>query len=196
MEYPIDLSSFDITTIKFVNKYSNNIYNLNFVYNDNLITLISSYLKFSPKIYYQKIYDIYGNKSILNLNINLNNKKDKYDTVFNNHNKIINKCEITKHQYLKKINDKLSSMIIYYKVNKSKNSISKNISNIEEKYIYEWYFNNYIKFKLIRNINNNKCQYEINIDVFEEKTLIESKKKIINNKINDINNILSNIYGV
>ena len=193
----IPLDTINLITLAYYSSKSEifNIYDTNFVFNENSIPLITSVLEITPHILHAKRYCNINSEAliIIDSRYNMPNKSYlQYPSLLhdlqnncrghsnNNGSNMSNIQGYTRKlvNSLDNINDNI--LIRMYNLESKTNEFSQNILNEEELTIIVWNWE-YVNVQLIINKNNTKeCQIQINIYVSETNKMISAKLDTIN----------------
>lgn len=214
----IPLDTINLITLTYYSAKSEilNIYDTNFIFNENIVPLITSVLETKAHIIQAKKYTNVNSESVIIINnTNGGDSGDGGDGGYGNGNYIDNTISYNrskldypcffydvqnndKMQNIQGYNKKLISsldanenalLIRMYNLEKKKGDFEYCVLNEEEMQIIIWNWE-YANFQIIINKNTPKlCQLQVNIYITEDNKMISSKLEHINNILEKIDKI-------
>jgi len=215
----ICLDEINIITLKYYSSKSDimSIYDTNFIFNEDIVPLLTSVLELSPTVINAKRYNNINSESIITFgnenelsnksqtnfpcffsDIKQNNLNMKYNQGYNR--KLIKSLDITNisetsnetsNETSSETSNEIPINILFrmYKLEQKKGDFSYNMLNEEELTIIIWNWE-FANFQIIINKQEpTLCQLQINIYVTEDNNIIISKLEKINNIIDKITKI-------
>ena len=207
----ICLDEINIITLKYYSSKSDimSIYDTNFIFNEDIVPLLTSVLELSPTVINAKRYNNINSESIITFgnenelsnkshtnfpcffsDIKQNNLNMKYNQGYNR--KLIKSLDITNiSETSSETSSEIPINILFrmYKLEQKKGDFSYNMLNEEELTIIIWNWE-FANFQIIINKQEpTLCQLQINIYVTEDNNIIISKLEKINNIIDKITKI-------
>lgn len=205
------LDTINLITLTYYSSKSElfNIYDMQFIFDENIIPLITSILEVKPNVIHAKRYTNINSESLIIIDANDTLLPNKSRTSFQS---FYHDMQVDNMQYaqsykrdLVSSQDIIDNKLIVRTYNLDKNSIAKNSSNNsnsksnneygkcilneEEILLIVWSWE-YAYFQIIINkLHPTKCQLQMNIYITEEHT-------IITNKIQNVNNIIMKIEKI
>ena len=177
-----------------------NIYDTNFVFDENIVPMITSILEIHPTIIHAKKYINVDSESIITIDNNIRNHNKSnlsFPSFFHDMKDTQNIQYI--QSYKKKLVNTLDSnddmLIRIYNITAKEGYFGKSILNEEDLLLMIWNWE-YANFQIIINKKTpNKCSLQMNIYATEDNTFISSKLEKINTYIKKINTIKNEIVS-
>lgn len=172
-----------------------NVFDNNFVFNEDIIPVITSLFECIPKIYNNKRYTCIDSICVISSSSHIDTNRQVstsypcfYTDIKNSHLEVKN----IKQDLIKTLVDDTSNQLIrFYNISQISST------NFEQCILYEieyktisWIFD-WGSVNININLLNSMCNYEVQIDVIESKKLITSRVQHINDILNKFNKIIS-----
>ncbi len=196
------LKDINIITLTFYSSKSEilDIYNTNFIFNENSIPLITSVLEIQPQIIHAKKYINVDSESVITIDNNLrnHNKSNLSFPSFFHDMKDTNNIQYIQ-SYKKNLLNTLDSnndmLIRIYNIKAQEGKFEKISLNEEDLLLFIWNWD-FANFQVIINKKRlNECNLQLVIYATEENTFITSKLELINTIIKKINKIKNEIVS-
>ena len=196
------LKDINIITLTFYFSKSEllDIYNTNFIFNENSIPLITSVLEIQPQIIHAKKYINVDSESVITIDNNLrnHNKSNLSFPSFFHDMKDTNNIQYIQ-SYKKNLLNTLDSnndmLIRIYNIKAQEGKFEKISLNEEDLLLFIWNWD-FANFQVIINKKRpNECNLQMVIYATEDNTFITSKLEAINTIIKKINKIKNEIVS-
>ena len=198
----VELKDINIITLTFYSSKSGilDIYNTNFIFNENSIPLITSVLEIQPDIIHAKKYINVDSESVITIDNNIKNHHKSnlsFPSFFHDmkDTNTIQCIQSYKKELLNTLDSNNDTLIRVYNIKSKEGYFGKSIVNEEDLLLFIWNWE-CANFQLIINKKRpNECNLQLVIYATEENTFITSKLELINTIIEKINKIKNEIVS-